>query len=138
MGFWFPATNAAFQALRSKPEPSSSIFYHEALTVCAAILEATTHLPHGGRLAVFTDNLNTVQLFNSLAALPSMNWMVILAIDKLLACNVDLRVFHISGVHNIVANYVSRLKNLEALQASPGLTIQPFQPPRSMLGAAQK
>ncbi|KIK75671.1 hypothetical protein PAXRUDRAFT_172093 [Paxillus rubicundulus Ve08.2h10] len=138
MGFWFPASNIAFQGPHGDPEPSGSIFYYKVLTICTAILKACTHVLHCGQLAIFTNNLNTVQLFNSLMALPSMNWMVILAVDSLMTCNIYWQVFHISGVHNVVANCISHLKNCEAIQASLGLTIQPFQPPQSMLGAAQK
>jgi hypothetical protein len=33
------------------------------------------------KLAVFTDNLNTVAMFNTLVALPPYNWMLISVID---------------------------------------------------------
>ncbi|KIJ66315.1 hypothetical protein HYDPIDRAFT_61092, partial [Hydnomerulius pinastri MD-312] len=135
LGFWFPSANLGFQSIITESEPSNTIFFYEALTVCAAILEAIKRIPMGGRLAVFTDNLNTVQLFNSLAALPTMNWMVLQVVDALLSADIDFRVFHVPGIHNIVADHLSRLRNELAIQASPGLQISSFLPPRRTLGA---
>jgi len=67
------------------------------LCICAAILNAVTHLLNGGHLAIFTDNINTVQLFNSLAALRNFNWMLIKVVDVIIASNIDFRVFHVPG-----------------------------------------
>ena len=138
MGFWFPSLHLAFQAELSGDEPGQTIFFFEALTVVGAIREAVNQVEQGGRIAIFSDNLNTVQMFNSLAALPSMNWLLLLSVDLVLRRDVDFRVFHISGSKNVVADHLSRLNNLEALTAAPGLVIHPFQPPRNALGATQK
>lgn len=138
MAFWFPSVNVGFQARISAGQPTNTIFYFEALTVCSAILEASSFLPHGARLAVFSDNLNTVQLFNTLSALPTMNWMVMLVVDKLILTSIDCRVFHVSGARNVVADHLSRFSNDSAIQASPALSVRPFQPPRNALGAAPK
>ena len=59
------------------PQHRGSIFYLGALCVCSAILDAAPHLSSGQHLAMFTDNVNTVQLFNLLSALPAFNWMLI-------------------------------------------------------------
>lgn len=138
MGFWFPSLRLGFQA--SIPVATETIFHYEALCVTAAILEAVaSRLPPTTRkLAVFTDNLNTVQLFNSLAALPSMNWMLMRVVDTILPISLDLRVFHIPGCSNVVADRLSRLSNVEALSLVPGLSIHTFSPPRPSLGAASQ
>lgn len=138
MAFWFPSLNVGFQAHISAAEPANTIFYFEALTVCSGILEASSHVPRGGKLAVFSDNLNTVQLFNSLSALPSMNWMIMLVVDTLIPTSIDCRVFHVSGVRNVIADLLSRFSNDAAIHASPGLTVLLFQPPRNTLGATSK
>ena len=141
LAFWFPCSNEGFQAHLNVPpgQPSDTIFFNEALTVCSAIQHAVSRLlPDGRRLAVFTDNLNTVQMFSSLAALPTLNWMLIITVDLLIQHDIDLRVFHISGVDNVVADHLSRLRNDEANRCAPGIIISPFQPPRNALGAAKK
>lgn len=140
MGFWIPSLNQAFQAHAQEifKDSGESIFYLEALCVCAAILHGVSLLPADGQLAVFTDNLNTVQLFNSLAALPSMNWMVMACVDVVLAHRVDFRVFHIPGEVNVIADLLSHLQNSEVRRVRPSLSIAQFQPPCPSLGAVQK
>ncbi|KAH7886009.1 hypothetical protein F5I97DRAFT_1808542, partial [Phlebopus sp. FC_14] len=132
-GFWFSSINLGFQAPIQESERAEAIFYHEALAVCAAILEASSFIPFGGHLAVFTDNFNTVQLFNSLSALPPKNWTVMRVSDVVTSHQIDFRVFHISGVHNVVTDLLSRLRNRDAVLGSPVLSIQS---PRRTLGAA--
>ena len=68
MGFSYPSLALGFQAPAHHifAGQEGSIFYLEALSVCAAILDATPCLLPDQGLAVFTDNINTVQLFNSL------------------------------------------------------------------------
>ena len=78
MGFWYPSLAQGFQvpAHQIFAQQGGSIPYLEALCVCAAILDAAPRLLPDQRLAVHTDNINTVQLFNSLSALPAFNWML--------------------------------------------------------------
>ena len=140
MGFWVPSQNQVFQAPGQEifAEMGGSIFYLEALCVCSAILHGVTLLPPDGRLAVFTDNLNTVQLFNSLAALPLMNWMLMAVVDAVLHHRIDFRVSHLPGEANVVADLVSRQQNSEVRRILPSVTIAQFQPPRPSLGAGRK
>ncbi|KAF9244261.1 hypothetical protein BU15DRAFT_42310 [Melanogaster broomeanus] len=138
MAYWFPTLRLAFQSNITEDGPNNTIFFFEALTVCAAIHEATSRTAPGERLAVFTDNLNTVQMFNSLATLPTMNWLLMDTVDCVSRDGVDFRVFHVSGVKNTVADHLSRLRNQDAIDAVPGLSIHTFQPPRCTLGAAKK
>ena len=62
LGFWIPSMNQGFQApaLDIFQESGKSIFYLEALCVCAAVLHGVTLLPQDGRLAIFMENLNSV------------------------------------------------------------------------------
>ncbi|KIK80855.1 hypothetical protein PAXRUDRAFT_157514, partial [Paxillus rubicundulus Ve08.2h10] len=136
--FWFPTENLGFQVQLNNANHEDSIFFYEALTVCAAVHEATKQIAYGSHLAVFTNNLNTVQMFNSLTALPSMNWMLIQTVDVLLNSAIDFRVFHIPGSLNVVADHLSHLRNDLAAQASLGLRITSFQPPHHTLGEAKK
>ena len=140
MGFWYPSLAQGFQAQAHHifaQQGGSIFFYLEALCVCAAILDAAPHLLPDQRLAVHTDNINTVQLFNSLSALPAFNWMLIQVVDRVLRQGIDLRVFHVPGVHNEIADAVSHLQNDLLTALHPELVIFAFQPPRPALGAAQ-
>ena len=83
MGFWYPSLALGFQAPAHQifAQQEGSIFYLESLCICVAILDAAPHLSPNQRLAVFTDNINTVQLFGSLSALLAFNWMLILVAE---------------------------------------------------------
>jgi hypothetical protein len=60
------------------------------------------------------------------------------SIDMLIEDQIDLRVYHISGKDNIIADPLSRYKNELARLLSPGLIIGPFIPPQDVLGASKK
>lgn len=110
------------------------IFFLEALAVLAAIQKAASILLHGAHIAIFTDNSNTVGMFNTLAALPKLNWLLLSAVDVLLAHNLDFRVFHIPGHRNVVADHLSHGHFAEAVALVPGLHVHSFEPPCDMLG----
>jgi len=88
-------------------------------------------------LAIFTNNINTVQLFNSLTALCNFNWMLIKVVDMIIASDIDFRVFHVPGAHNVVANSLSWMQNADIFTSDPEAIISTFQPPQVMLGATQ-
>jgi hypothetical protein len=129
MGFWYPSLNIGFQSSLPSRSPVTDIFFHEALCISSAIHDAVTRLPINGRLAVFTDSLNTVYMFNTLSAGPGYNRLLMDAVETILIFNVDFRVFHVAGEDNVVADHLSRWRARDALLCSPGLRISPFQPP---------
>jgi hypothetical protein len=88
------------------------------------------------RIAIYTDNSNTVDLFNTLHAQPLYNPLLITAVNLLLDHGVDLRVFHIPRQDNIVADALSRFRFDTVALYAPSLQIFKFQPPRLKLGAA--
>jgi len=135
LAYWFPDLNLGFQAELPRSAPTGTIFYFEALAVTSAILDASHRIPPDGRLAIFSDNLNTVSMFNSLAALPPYNRLLILAVDALLHAQIDFRVFFVPGEENFIADALSRGRNDDAIAESPGLHISSFLPPRDTLGA---
>ena len=138
LGIWYPSLALGLQAPAHDifAQHGGSIFYLEALCVCSAILDAAPRLSSGQQLAVFTDNVNTVQLFNSLSALPAFNWMLIQVADAVLDQGFDFRVFHVPGIHNQVADSLSCLQNAQLAASHPEMLISTFQPPRRRLGAA--
>ena len=89
LGIWSPSLALGLQAPAHDifTQHGGSIFYLEALCICSAILDAAARLSSGQHLAVFTDNVNTVQLFNSLSALPAFNWMLIQVADAQAICS---------------------------------------------------
>ncbi|KAF7374421.1 DNA/RNA polymerase [Mycena sanguinolenta] len=139
MGFYYPALSFAFQAeLPSDVDDSLKIFFFEALCVCAAVHHASSFLPRDARLTIYSDSSNTVSIFNSLKALPAYNDILISTIDVLIRCNIDLRVLHVPGKLNKVADAISRWNDRLAISLVPGLVVLPFTPPRDALGAALK
>jgi hypothetical protein len=138
MGFWYPALNLGFQSNLPPRSPVDDIFFHEALCVGSAIHDAVTRLPRHGRLAIYTDSLNSVYMYNSLSGGPGFNRLLMDVVEVILAFEVDFRVFHVSGECNVVADHLSRWRASEAVRVSPGLRVLPFQPPRNALGAVQK
>ncbi|KAF9018996.1 hypothetical protein BDZ89DRAFT_959561 [Hymenopellis radicata] len=145
MGFWIPDLNVGFTCAVDGDVMRDKIFFWEALCVLGAIqwytesgltFLATPECPV--RLAVFTDNSNTVCIFDSLHALPEYNPILRAAVDLRVKHNIDLRVLHISGEDNFMADALSR-ENFDFVHAhSSNMVITPFSPPRTMLGAVKK
>jgi len=136
MGYWSPKTCEGFVC----PVPSDTrngIFFFEALTVLSALSHACeTVRSRPYRLALFTDSLNTFDMFNTLHALPAYNPILITATDLLIISGIQLRVFHIPREENTIADALSRLDANTACRLQPGLTVANFSPPRFTLGEA--
>ena len=106
----------------------------QALAV-VSVVEAVTRLSSvPNRLLVFTDNTNTVDIFHSLRSMPPYNGLLKFTVSLLLEFDISLRVVHIPGIDNVIANSLSRFENTKAVAACPGLSISHFQPPRVTLG----
>ena len=114
--------------------PKDTIFYFEALAV-VSVIEAMTKLPTvPSRLLVFSDNTNTVNIFHSLRSLPSYNELLKFTISLLIKYNISLRVVHVPGVENVVADSLSHFENTKAVAMCPRLNISSFQPPHIAMG----
>jgi len=136
LAYWSPRFCSAFVADKPTPPLSADhIFWFEALTVVSALHWAAELRPPPSRLAIFTDSLNTIQLFDSLAALPAFHDLLLHACRLCLMHHIDLRVFHISGSHNVVADALSQRLFHVAQHYVPQLDMHVFTPPRVMLGA---
>jgi hypothetical protein len=141
LGFWFPGLNTGFWSLVPEKPPKDTIFYFEALSVLSAILHSTSLGLPLNKLVIYTDNLNTVHMFNTLSALPAYNDILKNAVDQLLSDidnPIQLRVIHISGESNTVADALSRGQLHTVVDYVPHITINTFSPPRirKELGAA--
>ena len=132
--------SAGFWSVIPEDRPKDTIFYFEALSVLSAILHSTSFGFPINRLTVYTDNLNTVQIFNSFSALPIYNEILKAAVDHLLSDvenPIQLRVIHIPGESNTVADALSRGELYTVVDTVPGIVIDIFSPPqiRRELGA---
>lgn len=151
MGFWYPDLNIGLYSPTPHHENPGLIFYFEALCVHSALFDAHRRTPPGrsARFVIYTDNSNTVDIFCTLRALPPYNHILKTAIDILYLGDYDLRVLHVPGVDNAVADALSRSDFSRALYLAPELkifTFEPwswtphesgsltFQPPRGTLG----
>ncbi|KIM37658.1 hypothetical protein M413DRAFT_42890, partial [Hebeloma cylindrosporum] len=137
LAFWSPRHNLGFQA-SIVPIPSSphTIYYWEAYAVLSAfywILHSTNPTPR--RVVIYSDNLNSVHLFSSLRATVELNPIALTAADLMLRFDCQLRVAHISGKQNQVADALSRRMNIDARRFAPGIDIANFEPPHLLLGA---
>ena len=138
LAFWFPVANFGFQHALSPDLSSLGIFFYEALAVVSALSWFVHNVPlHPHmRIAIYTDNSNTVDMFNTLCAQPLYNPLLLTAVDLLLDHGVDLRVFHIPGEDDIVADALSHFHFDTVALYAPSLQIFKFQPPCLKLGAA--
>jgi hypothetical protein len=134
LGFFFEHTKEGFQCMVPHDPPRDTIFYFEALAVVSVVEKVASLFSTPTRLLVFSDNTNTVNIFDSLRALPPYNDLLKLTVSLLLKLDISLRLVHISGVDNVVADALSRFENTKAVTACPRLSISTFQPPRVALG----
>jgi len=140
LAYWLPQSDTGFQSELPPDLPTNTIFFAEALAVCSAVnsvVDMGWDPDPPRRLAVYTDNSNTVDIFNTLRASPPYNSILMSTVDVLIARQIDLRVFHVSGVDNTVADALSRFQNDVALRLVPNILIHSFTPPRDALGGTR-
>jgi hypothetical protein len=151
LGFWYPDLHLAFYSATPGDDLSNLIFYFEALCVLCALLDVCRRSTTPSRFIIYTDNLNTVDIFSSLAAAPAYNVLLREAVDLLVSGHHDLRVLHVPGEQNSVADALSRADFNRAIQLDPALrrrivsfspyrrelrgTVYTLQPPPFVLGA---
>ena len=134
LGIFFERTAEGFQCLTPDSPPKDTIFFFEALAI-VSVVDAVSRLPSiPSRLLIYSDNMNSVDIFHSLRSLPPYNNLLKFTVTLLLKHGISLRVVHVPGVDNGVADSLSRFENDRALSLCPGLTISGFQPPRETLG----
>jgi hypothetical protein len=134
LSFWSPATNEGFQHRWTGLQ--QGIFYLEAFAVLSSF-SWYLHSRHiyVRRIVIFTDNENTVHMFNTLHASPLLNPILLTAVDLQVKFDVQLRVFHVPGVQNGIADALSRFDNDRALSLNNKLRISAFLPPQLTMGA---
>jgi hypothetical protein len=126
--------------------------FYEALAVFSVLEDARSRFPANSKIVIYTDNFTTVAMFNSLRCLPEYNCILKASVDILIETDFSLRVLHVAGSDNDVADALSRADLMRALRVNPKLIIRNFepflrvdrhqssptlQPPRRSLGATQ-
>ena len=136
MGIWFPGEYAGYQCPLPTEGPKDLIFFYEALAVYSAFRLGAKY--QCDRIAVYSDNTNTVDMFSSLRAKPVYNLILIASVDFCINNSIATKVYYVPGQQNVIADYLSRFQNMKALQLAPNMHISSFQPPRDALGVAEK
>ena len=135
MGFWYPVSKDGYYAPTPVNVPSDVIFYFESLSVLSALDNVQSRATRGSKILIYTDNSNTVDIFRSLRCLPPYNHLLKYAIDILINNDFSLRVLHIPGEQNVVADALSRVQFSVAFQKEPLLKLFTFHPP-GLVGSA--
>ena len=129
MAFWYPNYNVGYYSPNPSGTPSKDIFYFEALCVVATLTHAANFRMEPSQIVIFSDNQNTVNMLSSLQAAPTYNHLLLQVSDILITHHHDLRVLHVSGQDNLVADALSHFRVADALDICPNLIVEFFQPP---------
>ena len=141
LGCYLPASLTGFLTRQPAWVPHDNIFYLEALCVCWAI-----HVAHRqslrGRVLIFTDNENTVAMFNRLyTPFELYNPILLSSVDILIQKTFVIQVVAIPGSENIIADALSRNRIDFLQQHFPNINTpldEPLpvlaSPPRETLG----
>ncbi|KAF9034568.1 hypothetical protein BJ165DRAFT_1356210 [Panaeolus papilionaceus] len=136
MGFYSRELHLGFTCSITHTE-DQIIFYNEALCVLSALTWLDDREALAKRIVIYTDNTNTVDIFNSLRASPRFNPILIHACDILLRTPHDLKVLYVPGERNLVADALSRGRIGDALRLDHLLQVESFEPPLSEGGVAK-
>ncbi|KAG6328780.1 hypothetical protein ID866_10312 [Astraeus odoratus] len=117
-----------YQSTLPFPPHSQPIFFFKAFAVLMAIQVVTCHIPHGAHIAIFSENLNMVSMFNSLAALPQYDQILLNVIDILLQHDLDFQVFHVPGASNLLLMLSLIGTMIMCCTLSLSLLFTPFNP----------
>jgi hypothetical protein len=134
LGFWYPELHAGFHATIPELDSPCTILVFECFCVVSALRHASQFATNGARIVIYTDSENTVNMFSALRALPRYNPMIKQAVDILISKNLQLRVLHIPGSENGVADALSRSQLHRASELHPGIRLNTFKPPPLRLG----
>jgi hypothetical protein len=141
MGFWYPELGiGGYSPINFEPpmafeSTDTMIFFYKALCVVSAIHYLSEALLTSTAV-IYTNNMNTVDIFNSLSALPAYNPILKSAIDCMLDYSYNVRVLHIEGSKNGIADALSRKTFSLVMTLAPNgaISIIPFLPPQDALG----
>src|SRR5258708_1053344 len=130
LAFWVPELNVGFvSTIEDSDIHYGDIFFNEVLAV-VSVIESSPNLPkRPQRILVHSDLMNTVDMFNTLTPEPPFVLLMIWAVEIMMDHGVDIRVVHIPGVENHVADALSRSLLDATCMICPDLKISSFKPP---------
>ncbi|KAF8149801.1 hypothetical protein B0H34DRAFT_785123 [Crassisporium funariophilum] len=123
MGFWYPGKGVGYMYNIVDSLPTQYIFYWKALCVLSTFFFASKTSRKPKKILIYTNNTNTMDIFNSLRCLPQYNKVLKTSVDICLESNHQLWVLHIPGEENIVADALSRRDLNRALATAPHLKL---------------
>ncbi|KAJ3749807.1 hypothetical protein F5878DRAFT_548413 [Lentinula raphanica] len=131
------AGNGFFYEISADPEaPRVDIFFLELVAIMSAVAFAADLKTPPRRVLLYSDSLDSVDVFNSLAAKNSSHNAPLLAVSAIvLRTGFDIRVRHIPGRENIRADLLSRLLLEDFHLQFPSYRVSAFVPPRDLLPA---
>lgn len=127
LGFWYPELNEGYLA-DTPPNIPPNIFFSEGLCIASA-LGNVAERGRNFKVAIYTDNEASFQVFSSFHSIPSYNPILIYAADVMMKNNLQVRVVWTAGKKNRVADALSRHDRDHAVSYAPNLEISPFTPP---------
>jgi len=136
LGFWIPSLLLGFHSQVPQFAAIPNILFYEAVTVASAIAWVADRPRRPRRLLLYTDSLDSVEMFHSLCAKPGYNDILLFVVKTVMDSRMSHRVRHIAGSLNVVADALSRGLLHVAAENAPGLCIHAFQPPQDALGVA--
>ena len=63
LGFWYPSLKEGYYAATPMNIPTNAIFYFETLSVISALDNVQAKAPKDSKILIYTDNMNTVDIF---------------------------------------------------------------------------
>jgi hypothetical protein len=129
------AGNGYFYPLQLADNPEAiDIFFLEEMAIVSAIFHAASLPVPPKRVLIFSDSLDSVEVFNSLHTRRSMHNAPLLATATIvMQSGVDIRVRHVPGKENLRADLLSRALLDDYKRLFPADRIYGFTPPRHLL-----
>jgi hypothetical protein len=123
MGLFCPSLHIGYCSPIPDAAQISTIFYYGALCVISALLWVSQLPTPPHRLLIYTDSMNSVEMFHSLKALEGYNDLLLFAVGILIWSHMSLCVFHVPSMENGIDNALSHqlFHIVDALH--PGLTM---------------
>ncbi|KAK0430316.1 uncharacterized protein EV420DRAFT_1657681 [Desarmillaria tabescens] len=134
LGIWIPQLATGYYSHVTMPSEEGT-FFNEALAVVSALLMTLDLSSRPHRILIYTDNTNTVDIFDSLHAKPLYNPLLITAVDALITHKAQLRVLHIPRSQNTIADALSQDNHDFVLAQHPNARIHKFSLPQLKSGS---
>jgi hypothetical protein len=136
LSFTYAGNGFVYKLRPCPPSIKIDIFFLELIAIMSAIRHVASFRHPPRRLLVFTDSLDSVGCFNSLAASEPLHNAPLLGVaETVLQTGIDIRVRFIEGKKNTRADMLSRLLLDDYARMFPSDRVRLFEPPRELLPA---